>query len=82
MAASTEDKLIQQANQIASFFAAQGEAKAVPAIADHIRKFWDPEMRRKFLAAAKPEAKLHPLAREAVGLLENGAQPSPSSNRG
>ncbi|HVV64569.1 MAG TPA: formate dehydrogenase subunit delta [Rhizomicrobium sp.] len=70
MAASTEEKLIQQANQIASFFAAQGEAKAVPAIADHIKKFWDPEMRRKFLTvAAKPETKLHPLVRKAVDLL-------------
>jgi formate dehydrogenase subunit delta len=78
MAASTEEKLIQQANQIASFFAAQGEAKAVPAIADHIKKFWDPQMRRKFLAAvAKPEAKLHPLAKKAAALLETSAQPTP-----
>ena len=68
---STEDKLVMQANQIASFFAAQGEAKAVPAIADHIRKFWDPEMRRTFLAVAeKPETKLNPLVRKAVDLLK------------
>jgi formate dehydrogenase subunit delta len=77
MAASTEDKLIQQANQIASFFAAQGETKAVPAIADHIRKFWEPGMRRKFLVAvAKPEAKLHPMVRKAVERLKE-QQPSP-----
>lgn len=77
MAASTEDKLIQQANQIASFFAAQGEAKAVPAIADHIRKFWDPQMRRKFLAAAPgADVRLHPLVKKSVALLERTVQPS------
>jgi len=67
----TDEKLIYMANQIASFFAAQGEAKAVPAVADHIRKFWDPEMRRKFLALVdKPETILHPLTRKAVDLLK------------
>jgi formate dehydrogenase subunit delta len=67
---STDEKLVYMANQIASFFVAQGEAKAVPAIADHIRKFWDPEMRRKFLAEAdKPGVELHPYVREAVNLL-------------
>jgi formate dehydrogenase subunit delta len=66
----TDEKLIYMANQIASFFAAQGETKAVPAIADHIKKFWDPEMRRKFLALVnKPETTLHPLTRKAVDLL-------------
>jgi formate dehydrogenase subunit delta len=59
------------ANQIALFFAAQGETKAVPAIADHIRKFWDPEMRREFLTLAdKPETTLNPLTRKAVDVLK------------
>ena len=66
----TDEKLIYMANQIASFFAAQGETKAVAAIADHIRKFWDPEMRHKFLILAdKPQTTLHPLTRKAVDLL-------------
>ena len=39
------DKLVMMANQIAAFFAAQGEARAVPQIADHVEKFWDPRMR-------------------------------------
>jgi formate dehydrogenase subunit delta len=68
----SDEKLIYMANQIAANFAVQGEAKAVPAIADHIRKFWDPEMRRKFLAvAAKPDAKLHPMVQQAVETLQN-----------
>jgi len=64
----TDEKLVYMANQIASFFAAQGEAKAVPAIAEHIRKFWDPDMRRKFLGVAD-HAELHPLVRKAVPLI-------------
>jgi formate dehydrogenase subunit delta len=67
----TDEKLVMMANQIASFFAAQGEARAVPAIADHLKKFWDPEMRRRFLSA--DHAALHPLARKAVPLLANPA---------
>jgi formate dehydrogenase subunit delta len=67
---NTDEKLVYMANQIASFFVTQGEAKAVPAIADHIRKFWDPEMRRNFLAQAdKPNVELHPYVRQAVSLL-------------
>ncbi len=71
------ERLVYMANQIASFFVSQGEAKAVPASADHIRKFWDPEMRRQFLAlAAEPETTLHPLVRKAVELIAE-KQPSP-----
>ena len=47
---STDEKLITMANQIAAFFAVQGEAKAVPAIADHLQKFWDPRMRTAIIA--------------------------------
>jgi formate dehydrogenase subunit delta len=64
----TAEKLVYMANQIASFFAAQGEAKAVPAIADHIKKFWDPAMRKTFLGIAD-HAELHPLVRKAVPLI-------------
>lgn len=63
----TDEKLVLMANQIASFFAAQGEARAVPAIADHLKKFWDPGMRRRFLKL--DHAALHPLAKKAVPLL-------------
>jgi formate dehydrogenase subunit delta len=65
---NTDEKLVYMANQIASFFAAQGEAKAVPAIADHIKRFWDPHMRSKFLGLAD-HAQLHPLVRKAVPLI-------------
>lgn len=66
----TDEKLVYMANQIAAFFAAQGEARAVPAIADHIEKFWTPQMRRRFAAlAAKDDTALKPLVKKAVKLI-------------
>ena len=67
---SYEEKLAYSANQISDFFRAQGEAKAIPAIADHINKFWDPQMREDFLAFAQtPDARLHELVRKALPLV-------------
>ena len=44
---STEH-LIEMANDIGAFFAAEkNEEKAVADIAQHLRRFWDPRMRRK-----------------------------------
>jgi formate dehydrogenase subunit delta len=72
---SYEEKLAYMANQISDFFRAQGEAKAVPAIADHINKFWDPQMRKDFLLfARKPDAKLHGLVRKALPLVRAPAK--------
>ena len=62
-----DDKLVMMANQIAKFFAVQGEARAVPQIADHIEKFWDPRMRRQISAHMAPGgAGLDPLAKTAI----------------
>lgn len=44
------DKLVYMANQIARFFAHQGEEKAIEGIADHLAKFWDPRMRKAIVA--------------------------------
>jgi formate dehydrogenase subunit delta len=72
---SPDEKLVYMANQIADFFRAQGEAKAVPAIADHLNKFWDPAMREDFLRIARnPEAKLHDLVRKGVPLIRDPAK--------
>ncbi|MET0905578.1 MAG: formate dehydrogenase subunit delta, partial [Tardiphaga sp.] len=43
---STPDRLIYMANQIGDFFASQGHDHAVAGIAEHIKKFWDPRMRK------------------------------------
>jgi len=41
------DKLVYMANQIGRFFATQGREKSVAGTADHIKKFWDPRMRKQ-----------------------------------
>ena len=68
------DKLIRMANQIALNMAAQGEAQAAAATADHIRRFWDPRMKTAILAyAAEDGSALSPIARAAVAEI---AQPA------
>jgi formate dehydrogenase subunit delta len=55
------------ANQIASNFAAQGEAQAVAATAEHIRLFWDPRMKAAILADDRTA--LSPVVAAAIELL-------------
>ena len=43
-------KLIKMANDIAHFFRAEPERKdAIAGVAGHLKKFWDPRMRRQIL---------------------------------
>lgn len=45
------NKLVTMANQIATFFATEPDrAAAVSGTAMHIRKFWEPRMRRELFA--------------------------------
>lgn len=45
------NKLVYMANQIGNFFKAQGsEDKVIAGVAEHIRKFWDPRMRKSIYA--------------------------------
>jgi formate dehydrogenase subunit delta len=61
------DKLVSMANQIATFFQTQGRERAVPQVAKHIEKFWDPRMRSAIFAhVAAGGAGLGPLALEAI----------------
>lgn len=46
------DHLIEMANQIGMFFdSLPDREEALTGIAEHIRKFWEPRMRRSLLAA-------------------------------
>jgi len=63
------DKLAYMANQIGRFFVHQPHDKAVAAIADHVRKNWDPRMRRDILAHLDT-VQLDPLVREAMASLK------------
>jgi formate dehydrogenase subunit delta len=71
-----DEKLAYMANQIAKFFAAQGEERAARGVADHLQKFWNPDMRRDFLeAAAKDSSNLHAAVKAALPLLKSGQHP-------
>jgi formate dehydrogenase subunit delta len=70
--AMSPDRLIYMANQIGKFFESQGEGKAVPGIAEHIQKFWDPRMRSAISAHLDAGgAGLDPDVRDAIKSLKN-----------
>jgi formate dehydrogenase subunit delta len=59
-------RLVHMANQIGQFFHAQGGDVAA-GIEDHLRKFWDPRMRREIVAhLAAGGGGLDPDVRSAV----------------
>lgn len=70
----TMHKLVYMANQIGKFFVSQGAEQAVPGIADHLKKFWDPRMRAQILKHLDAGgAGLDPPVRAAVEQLRQGA---------
>jgi formate dehydrogenase subunit delta len=45
------DRLVAMANEIAAFFASeQDESVAADLVANHLRRFWEPRMRRAIAA--------------------------------
>ena len=68
------DRLIYMANQIGKFFQSQAHDKAVAGIAEHIKKFWDPRMRKGIFAHLDAGgAGLDPDVREAIETLKKAA---------
>ncbi len=52
-----KDNLIHMANQIGQFFESMPDrTEAEAGIANHLKKFWEPRMRRAFLAAIDAQA--------------------------
>ncbi|TIW81746.1 MAG: formate dehydrogenase [Mesorhizobium sp.] len=45
--ASTREKLVRMANQIATFFHSKPREEGIAGLAEHINKFWEPRMRRQ-----------------------------------
>ena len=67
------DRLVHMANQIGSFFATQRGARVPEAVAEHLRKFWDPRMRSAICAhLANGGSGLDAPVREAVALIAAG----------
>jgi formate dehydrogenase subunit delta len=61
------DKLVTMANQIVRNLAVQGDDKAVALAADHMRRFWEPRMRRQIYQHLDAGAAgLTPMAKRAV----------------
>jgi formate dehydrogenase subunit delta len=67
------ERLVRMANDIGNFFEASPDRDAaINEVANHLRKFWDPRMRRELaahLAASGGESGLKPLAEAAVSRL-------------
>jgi formate dehydrogenase subunit delta len=75
MSHNNTDRLVYMANQIGKFFESQGHDRAVPGIAEHIRKFWDPRMRKMIFAHLDAGgAGLMPNALEALTTLKQTEQ--------
>jgi len=65
------DRLVAMANEIAAFFASEpDEAVAADQVANHLRRFWEPRMRRAIAAHLQSGGTgLTPLARLGVARL-------------
>jgi len=73
------EKLVRMANQIAQFFAAEPDPKvAVEGVAGHLRRFWEPRMRREILSAFDrgETAEMHELVVEALKAHRGVLQPA------
>lgn len=74
------ESLVKMANDIGNFFASEpDDATAIAGIANHVRRYWEPRMRRQIYAhLAAGGNGLNELARAAVQLLadkERAASP-------
>jgi len=68
---SSPDRLVYMANQIGKFFNTQGSEKTIAGVSEHIRKFWDPRMRKQIFAHLEAGgAGLDPDVRRALEALK------------
>ncbi|MEK8033903.1 formate dehydrogenase subunit delta [Ideonella sp. DXS29W] len=76
------DNLVKMANRIGQFFAAMPDAEAASKeIAQHLRKFWEPRMRRELLAHidARQGEGLLPIVQQAVLTHRASLEPAPAT---
>ena len=68
------ERLVSMANDIGAFWAAEPDrTEAARNVANHLKRFWDPRMRRQIVAHYREGgAGLDDLARSAVALLAEG----------
>jgi formate dehydrogenase subunit delta len=72
------DRLVTMANDIGAFWAAEPDkTEAAKNVASHLKRFWDPRMRREIAAHLQSGgAGLSPTAKSAVQLLTNSPNQS------
>ena len=78
-------KLVKMANDIGSFFASEPDHQtALDGVAGHIRRFWDPRMRKALLAWIDDNAGagLTPLVLESIRANHEKLAPPPAAPRG
>lgn len=71
-------KLVKMANEIGAFFAAEPERRqALEGIAGHLKRFWEPRMRRELLALFDAGGEgLSPPVREALAAHRRVLEPA------
>ena len=65
------ERLVSMANDIGHFFNAEADKNvAAQGVANHIKRYWDPRMRREIIAHYREGgAGLDPVPRSAIALL-------------
>jgi formate dehydrogenase subunit delta len=64
------DRLVTMANDIATFFRAGDKTGSARSTAAHIRRYWDPRMRKRIIEHLSEGGEgLSELAHDAIGLL-------------
>jgi formate dehydrogenase subunit delta len=80
------ENMVKMVNEISLFYEGESGAgqQAAQDVANHIRRFWDPRMRRQIVAHYDQGAHgLEDVARAAVGLVAHGeAKPATVANTG
>lgn len=74
------DNLVHMANRIAQFFDALSDRQeAIDGVANHLRRYWEPRMRRELLehVARLGDAALHPLVSQALQMRRDQLMPAP-----
>jgi formate dehydrogenase subunit delta len=74
------DHMVKMVNEISAFWAAEAPdpKSAAASVATHLRRFWDPRMRRQIVEHYHAGAGgLTDIAREAIGILAAPAPPPP-----
>jgi formate dehydrogenase subunit delta len=70
------EKLVYMANQIGKFFAHGSEEQAIFNTADHLKKFWDPRMRKEIVEYVEGGGEgLQPIVLKALQSLRSDTPP-------